>query len=141
MKLFKTIIFGAVAALATVQLAAADELVRRPADGAAWLETPFGVEAAPVDGDFSAGKHISLIRFKAGTRTPVHTHSAAYVGVVVQGQGIHFEPGTDGEETALAPGSSWSVPANLPHVSGCLAGDDCIFALYQDEAFDFVPLD
>lgn len=131
----------AVAALGIPQLAAADELARVPAEAVTWLETPFGVEAAPVHGDFGAGKHVTLIKFKAGTRTPTHTHSAAYVGVVVQGRGIHFEPGKGGEDVGLAPGSSWTVPGKLAHVSGCLEGEDCIFALYQDEAFDFLPHD
>jgi hypothetical protein len=26
----------------------------------------------------------------------------------------------------------------VEHISGCLKGEDCVFALYQDEPFDYV---
>jgi quercetin dioxygenase-like cupin family protein len=115
----------------------AANLTTTPASEVKWLDTPFGVQASPVSGDFQKGKHITFIKFKAGTSTPGHTHTHAYVGVVVKGQGVHYEPSVS-KPTPLPPGSTWRVPANAKHVSGCLKGEDCVFALYQDEPFDYL---
>ncbi|MEO5805195.1 cupin domain-containing protein [Devosia sp.] len=116
---------------------AADTLTSTPADKVQWADTPFGVQASPVHGDFLTGAHVTFIKFAAGMQTPPHVHSHDYVGIVVKGQGVHYIPGET--PTPLPPGSTWSVPANLVHISGCLAGEDCIFALYQADAFDFIP--
>ena len=104
-----------------------------------WGKTPFGPDAAAVSGDFTKGKHISLIRFPAGMKTPLHTHTYDYVGIVITGKARHYEPGKPETETVLEPGSHWFIKGGVPHISECLAGQDCIFALYQDDAFDFLP--
>ena len=127
---------GAILCLAFSTSHAADLRVT-PANKVTWLDTPFGVQAAPVMGDFSKGKHITFIKFKAGTSTPAHVHSHDYVGIVVKGRGVHYVP-SDKKPTPLRPGSTWTVPANVEHISGCLKGEDCVFALYQDEPFDYV---
>ena len=121
-------------------LAYADETATRtPAQEIAWGETPFGPLAAPVSGDFSAGQHITFIKFPAGMQTPVHTHSHSYVGIVISGVTRHFEPGKPETKVDLPAGSHWSIPAGLSHVSECLPGTDCVMAIYQDESFDFHP--
>ena len=140
--LYKTI--GCLALLASVSATA----VRADTSGTSrtavadikWLDTGFGPQAAPVSGDFTKGKHISLIKFKAGLKTPLHTHSHDYVGIVVSGKAKHYEPGKPETETVLGPGSFWAIKGTVPHISECLAGEDCIFALYQDDAFDFLPV-
>ena len=113
---------------------------RTPAADIKWMDTGFGPQAAPVVGDFTKGKHLSFIRFKAGFKTPLHTHSHDYVGIVVVGQARHYEPGKPETETVLGPGSYWSVKGNVPHISECLAGEDCVFALSQDDSFDIKPV-
>ncbi len=112
---------------------------RTPVQDIAWGETPFGPLASPVSGDFSAGQHITFIKFPAGMQTPVHTHSHDYVGIVISGVTRHFEPGKPETEVDLPAGSHWSIPADLPHISECLAGEDCVMAIYQNENFDFHP--
>jgi quercetin dioxygenase-like cupin family protein len=128
------------AALSGAALATEPGTTRTPVGDIKWLDTGFGPQASPVVGDFTKGKHVSLIKFKAGFKTPLHTHSHDYVGIVVTGKARHFEPGKPETETVLTPGSTWSVKGNVPHISECLDGEDCIFALSQDAAFDIHPV-
>ncbi len=140
--ILKTMACGVILLATSTVLVQAEEpsTSRTPAADVKWLDTGFGPQAAPVVGDFTKGKHLSFIRFKAGFKTPLHTHSHDYVGIVVVGQARHYEPGKPETETVLGPGSYWSVKANVPHISECLDGQDCIFALSQDDSFDIKPV-
>lgn len=104
-----------------------------------WGKTPFGPLASPISGNFAEGEHITFIKFPAGMKTPLHTHSHDYVGIVISGVTRHFTPGKPETKKPLPQGSHWFIPANLPHVSECLPGADCVMALYQANAMDFVP--
>ena len=130
-------LLGVLSLFSAVSMSNAADLRFTSSDKVTWVDTPFGVQASPIMGDFSKGKHITFIKFKAGTSTPAHVHSHDYVGVVVKGTGVHYIP-SDKNPTPLQPGSTWTVPANVEHISGCLKGGDCVFALYQDEPFDYV---
>ena len=46
----------------------------------------------------------------------------------------------DATPTPIGPGSYYEIPAHLPHVSACVSDADCVTLLYQDGAFDFVPV-
>lgn len=105
-----------------------------------WGPTPFGPEAASIAGDFASGQHITFIKFAAGMATPLHTHSHDYVGLVVSGITRHWVHGKQKTQKLLPPGSYWSIPANVEHVSECLDGDDCVMAIFQSQAFDFIPV-
>ncbi|GGE16644.1 hypothetical protein GCM10011360_01750 [Primorskyibacter flagellatus] len=127
------------AAALLVQPALADmTTARTPASDVTWLDTPFGVHAAPVHGDFTKGAHVTFVRFKAGQATPVHIHSHEYTGIIVSGVGRHYEPDKPETEVDLPAGSTWYIGANVPHISACNARSDCVFALIQDEPFDYV---
>ena len=104
-----------------------------------WAKTPFGPDASPVYGDFSKGEHISYIKFAAGMKTPVHTHSSDYVGIVISGNTRHWIPGKPKTKKLLPVGSHWSIPANKKHISECLPGVECIMAIIQKGKFDFIP--
>lgn len=103
-----------------------------------WQKSPFGPEVRAVDGDFGKGSHITYIKFNAGDVTPLHTHSADYVGIVVTGTTRHYVPGKKHTYKILPPGSYWSMSANVKHVSECLPGVECVMAVYQNKAFDFI---
>ena len=118
----------------------ADTSTRTPATAVQWVDIG-GPQAANVSGDFAAGQHVMFVKFAAGMKTPLHIHSHDYVGVVVSGVARHSIPGKPETEVDLAAGSHWFIPANLPHISECLPGAECIFALYQDEAFDFITVE
>lgn len=105
------------------------------------------VEIAPfarfgsAQGDFTAGAHGTFGVFGAGQAAPVHTHSGAYYGVVLDGGEMNNPFGIETDPPTLAPGSFWSVPADEEHVTACLdPAQDCRFFFHAAEAFDFVPI-
>ena len=117
----------------------AESSSRTPASEVAWGPTPFGPEAAAVEGDFSTGQHVTLIRFSDGLITPAHTHTHDYVGIVISGTTRHFLPNDPSTRIELPAGSHWFIPGGLPHVSECISGSECVMALIQKDAFDFLP--
>jgi hypothetical protein len=106
-----------------------------------WEVSPFGPEMWKVQGDFLQGAHVTYIKFAAGTTTPLHIHSEDYVGIVVAGTTRHTIRGKLETWKLLPPGSHWFIPANVGHVSECLSGFECIMAITQKAAFDFIPLE
>lgn len=132
-------------ALATLALSAAAD-APDPANFVAstelqWQPTEFGPFVHSVSGDFSQGAHITYVKFAAGMKTPLHTHSAAYVGVVLSGTTRHWIVGRPETAKLLPAGSHWAMPAQVRHISECLPGLECVMALYQDAAFDFVAVE
>lgn len=51
-----------------------------------WAEIIPGVDFATVYGDWAEGAHAKFARFAPGMVAPLHTHTNAYHGVVVQGE-------------------------------------------------------
>lgn len=129
----------AIIAAATTATAGQDKSKRTQVQDLIWFETPFGPMASPVLGDFASGQHITYIKFSAGMTTPVHAHSEAYTGMVITGVTRHYEPGRPETEVELPAGSHWYIPANLPHVSECLPGAECVMAPFQSGPMDFFP--
>ena len=111
-----------------------------PAVDVKWTAIPINAEISPIMGDPTKGQHFTYVKFKAGVKTPKHTHSHFYYGVVLAGNMKHFEPGKPETEKVLSIGSNWAVEGGVEHVTECLPGFDCISVIYQDEAFDFHPV-
>lgn len=111
-----------------------------PTSDLPWVETPIGPMASPVSGDFTKGAHITYLKFPPGAKTPLHTHSADYVGIVLSGNARHTVKGIPETERILPPGSHWFMPANVEHVSECVPGAECVMALIQGEKFDFLEV-
>lgn len=101
-----------------------------------WKNASEGRSVSPVYGDMKTGKHITFLKFAPGLKTEPHTHSNDYVGIVIKGTMRHFQPGFPETETQLPAGSHWSIPADVVHISECLPGSECMFAIYQEAAFD-----
>ena len=112
------------------------QTTRTSFDKIEWKELPGGRGLANVKGDFTKGGHIKLIKFAPGNKTAIHTHSHSYTGIVVKGVARHYEPNKPATQTLLPAGSTWHIPANVPHISECLEGSECIFATQSDGAFD-----
>ena len=123
----------------TFALADGAQTTRTPIGERVWRTLPNGREVSPVSGDMTTGAHITFIRFAPEMKTIPHTHSHDYVGIVVNGTARHYEPGKPETETVLPAGSHWAVPGNVVHISECLPGSACIFAIYQQAAFDLKP--
>lgn len=104
-----------------------------------WVDSGFGPLVSPIHGDMGSGQHITYVRFGAGLATPLHTHTHDYVGIVLSGVAMHWEPGKPQTRKMLSAGAHWFMPANVEHVSECLPGAECIMAIYQQNSMDFIP--
>jgi len=105
-------------------------------DEISWVKLPNGRQISSIYGDMKKGHHVTFIKFSAGLKTKPHTHSNDYVGVVVKGIMRHFEQGNVKTEKLLQPGSIWSVPGNVVHISECTSNVECVFLIHQEHPFD-----
>ncbi|MGH1415856.1 MAG: cupin domain-containing protein [Pelagimonas sp.] len=113
-----------------------------PASALDWAQTPEGVGFAPLRGDRTTEPYFAMVRLPAGLKSPAHTKSAAMVGLMVSGEMTHVIAGTNpADAPRIGPGGYYEIPANLPHVSSCVSQSPCVTLLYQDGAFDFLPVD
>ena len=54
---------------------------------------------------------------------------------------IHYLKDADPSKAQkIGVGSFYKIPGNLAHISACVSAQPCITYLYQDAAFDFVPV-
>jgi hypothetical protein len=99
-----------------------------------------GPKLATLTGDYKKGPFGALHKLPAGFTSPMHSHTGAYEAIEIQGTSSHWLKGEDGTKAKkMTPGSYWSMPAKLDHVSSCAPGQDCIFYVWQKTKFDFVP--
>ena len=79
--------FVVASVLGTASLAAGDKALstHTATPELEWMELPFGAKATLVAGDSSQGWHVTYVKFDAGMKSMLHTHTHAYVGVVVTG--------------------------------------------------------
>ncbi|MEL6463468.1 MAG: cupin domain-containing protein [Pseudomonadota bacterium] len=110
-----------------------------PADALDWATTPEGVAFAPLSGDRMTEPYFAMVRLPAGTTSPPHTKSATMFGLMLEGEMTHATPDTTDPAT-IGPGAYYEIPANLPHISACVSATPCVTLLYQDGAFDFLPV-
>ncbi|WP_299611841.1 cupin domain-containing protein [uncultured Tateyamaria sp.] len=110
-----------------------------PADALDWETTPEGVAFAPLSGDRWTEPYFAMVKLPAGTTSPPHAKTFTMHGVIIEGQMTHTPLGTDATIT-VGPGGYYQVPAGLPHISTCVSETPCVTMLYQDGAFDFLPV-
>ncbi|MDX1421000.1 MAG: cupin domain-containing protein [Rubricoccaceae bacterium] len=116
------------------------DAVFTPYDALEWVEIVPGVTFAATHGDMMAEAHGKLIRFDAGVSTPVHTHTNAYHGVVIQGRVTN--PYSDDEALReMGAGDYWYVPGGAPHRTACVSEEPCLFYTYGDAAWDVAVLE
>ncbi len=106
-----------------------------------WNATPEGVAFAALQGDRFSEAYQALVRLPAGTVSPTHVKTANMYGVMLEGEMIHYSQGENpGSARRIGPGSYYSIAAGTAHISACVSETPCIAFLYQDGAFDFVPV-
>lgn len=133
--------FMLAASLVAAAPVAAQDINTLPASELPWATTAEGAEFAALEGDRFSEPYMAMVRLPAGLASPLHTKSANMFGVVVAGTFIHIPDGAQtADEVALDVGSYYMIPAGLPHISKCVSTTPCVAFLYQDGAFDFVPL-
>jgi hypothetical protein len=100
---------------------------------------PDGFAMSVVSGDpQSKGPLTILLRLPKG-KSPLHTHTAGYHGVLVSGQAKHWAEGGEAKAVTLAPGSVWYQPGKAAHGDECLSAK-CVLLLQLDGPFDFAPV-
>lgn len=136
--LFKTATVAAILASASV---GAEQITLLGSDDFAWETTPEGVAFASLQGDRFAESYQALVRLPAGTVSPPHVKTANMYGVMLQGEMIHYLSDEDpAAARRMGPGSFYSINSGAAHVSACVSEVPCIAYLYQDGAFDFLPV-
>ncbi|MBX2805644.1 MAG: DUF4437 domain-containing protein [Hyphomicrobiales bacterium] len=118
----------------------AQSITSLPAENLPWSKTEEGAEFAALEGDRFTEAYMAMVRLPAGLASPVHIKSANMFGVVVEGTFVHLSENADRAEVPLGPGAYYMILAGLPHTSKCISRTPCTAFLYQDGAFDFVPL-
>ena len=120
--------------------ASADTIKTVPSNALNWSETPEGVAFADLHGARMSEPYMAMVRLPAGTISPPHVKSANMFGVMISGTMTHVPADAVDAGTSLGAGAFYLVPANLPHISSCISAEPCVTFLYQDGAFDFVPV-
>jgi quercetin dioxygenase-like cupin family protein len=112
-----------------------------PAADIKWMDMAAlkGAQIAVLWGDPKTGAYGALKKLPAGSQLALHTHSQDQKVVMVAGTIALSIDGAAAKD--LAPGSYTFIPANVPHVSDCKAGTDCIYFEEQPGASDFKPVE
>jgi len=96
-----------------------------------------GMKLGTLFGDYKKGPFGALLKLPGGYTSPLHTHSGAYEAVQISGTSSHWLKGEDGTKAKkMTPGSYWTIPAKLEHVSSCAPGADCVMFVWQKSKFD-----
>jgi len=101
-----------------------------------------GVQLATAFGDAGTGPHETFIKVAAGGFIPPHTHTQGTYSIVVNGPMEIPVPIDEKDALTMAPGGAGFVPPETEHLMGCLtpvSGEDCVFLIHQDGAFDVMP--
>jgi hypothetical protein len=99
---------------------------------------PGGPQMTILSGDPKKGPVELLLKVPGGGDSGLHSHSADYWGVVVQGTHTHYKD-TVADGKAMSPGSYWFQPGKQNHGDTCAAGTDCILLLNVLGKFDLIP--
>jgi len=139
--LMASVLYAYLASSSGLSLAGETQMsTRAPVDELKWTQVSNERWVSPVYGDMKTGKHITFIKFAPGMKTGPHIHSNDYVGIIVKGTARHYQPGFPETETVLPPGSHYAIPGEVVHISECLPGSECVFAIYQEAPFDRKPV-
>lgn len=132
---------SAIATLLAPLSASAEQITLLGSNDFAWETTPEGVAFAALQGNRFVESYQALVRLPAGTVSPPHVKSANMYGVILQGEMVHYVSG-ENQETArkIGLGSYYSISSGTAHISACVSDVPCIAYLYQDGAFDFLPV-
>jgi Domain of unknown function (DUF4437) len=102
-----------------------------------------GPKMGSLVGDAQKGAYMGLLILPggaAGFTSPLHTHSGDYEAIQITGTSSHWLKGEDGSKAKkMTPGSYWSMPGKLEHVSQCEKGAECTILVIQKTKFDFAP--
>jgi hypothetical protein len=91
-------------------------------------------------GDRTKGEYAMLLKLPAGFEVPLHTHSADYQGITLQGVWVHpVEGDAASESKELPPMSYVDQPGKQVHRDTCKGTTDCVLFIRQAKKGDFIP--
>jgi hypothetical protein len=119
---------------------AADEPVNRyvPAEKLPWSqEAPnLPVMLAPLWGNRMQGEAGTLLKVPGGFDSGLHSHTADYWAVVVEGTWRHWVPATgEGKDITLKPGAHWTQVKTQWHQDACISRTPCVIFLFNKEPY------
>jgi hypothetical protein len=98
------------------------------------------LQVAKLWGDRTkGGEYGMLLKLPPGFEAGVHSHTADYEGVLVQGSWVHMNDGDASPPKELAPGSYVFQPGKQNHNDMCKSKTDCIIFIHQHAKGDFIP--
>ncbi|MFT3841753.1 MAG: cupin domain-containing protein [Myxococcaceae bacterium] len=99
-----------------------------------------GPQSAVVWGDPVKGPVGILLRVPAGFDSGVHTHTADYRGVILQGA-VTATEADDKKAPGLPAGAYYLQPGKAPHNNYCASAVDClIYIEFTNGGIDFKPV-
>lgn len=110
-----------------------------PVERLIFYQNAQGLTVANGWGDPANGPHSNFIKMPGKAKSGLHTHSASYYGVVINGV-LANEPSDGVEARALGPGSYWFQEGKAPHVTNCLSDTECLIFVTSKGSFDFFPV-
>ena len=106
-----------------------------------WVPMP-GLEGAmqvPLFGDPTKEAHRILYKWPAGTKAPLHKHTAGDRGVIVSGT---LSLAVEGAPPKMLPaGSYFSLAGGVQHATAAEGDTPCIFYLEREGPFDAVMVE
>lgn len=130
---------GLVTAGYAAAAAQAGRPVNLPASGIKWV--PYGpgtpLEIAVLWGDRTKGEYGMLLKMPAGFDAGMHTHTADYHAVSVQGTWVHTNSGQP--PVTLPVGSYVMQPGKAVHNDQCQGSTPCVLFVHQHAPGDFIP--
>jgi anti-sigma factor ChrR (cupin superfamily) len=117
-----------------------DPPVFQPITRVAWYEGfPGGNSTGSLWGDRKVGHYGMLMKFPAGFKSGIHTHTGAYNGVVVRG--VITNPVVGGAPAQpLHQGSWWYQPGGQQHETNCSSEGECVIFIAQETPIDYQPI-
>lgn len=103
-----------------------------------YLSGTSGPWKAALGSDQTGGSHATLWKTPAGFNSGIHTHSATYHAVVLEGE-IENDFKGQKKPIRLKKGGYFAVIAGTPHVTKCVSKTECVFFSVMDRPFDFLP--
>jgi quercetin dioxygenase-like cupin family protein len=77
-----------------------------------------------------------LIELPPGFRSPLHTHSGDYHGVLIKGTWQHEDAA--GKKTSVQPGSYVRQAGGEMHIDACVSKEPCLLFLFQYSRADLI---
>ena len=89
-------------------------------------------------GDRTKGPDYAMyLKMPAGFEAGMHSHTADYHGITIQGTWVHTNQG--GKPVELGVGGYVMQPGKQVHNDSCKGATECILFIHQHGAGDFIP--